>query len=369
MYCVARWFSHAALILGVATILCGTTSAQVDPRAALLERTAFDALNAGQIRAAADAFREGIAADPKNPRLHLGAGMAAALERRDGDAKDALERALALDPKLTPARVLLGQIQHRMGDIAAAIGTYDALVIDAPDNQDAHATLDRWRREVDLHGRMQQAIGSHFTVSFEGPAEAVLAAEAIEVLDRAYWRVGQVLGTFPVDPIPVVLYTSEQFRDITRSPSWAAGAYDGTIRVPMRGALDNPKELDRVLAHEFTHALIRTLAARNVPTWLNEGLSAALEQPDLTWAAQAAGEGGAGRISLSTLQSGFGRFSAAQAQFAYATSALAARRLLDEAGGFAVANLLRDLGRGEDFDAAFLHRTNRSFVDFQATIY
>ena len=368
MSLVARRFSHAALILGVATILCGTTSAQVDPRAALLERTAFDALNAGQIRAAADAFREGIAADPKNPRLHLGAGMAAALERRDGDAKDALERALALDPKLTPARVLLGQVQHRMGDIAAAIRTYDALVIDAPDNQDAPATLERWRREVDLHGRMQQAIGSHFTVSFEGPAEAVLAAEAIEVLDRAYWRIGQVLGTFPVDPIPVVLYTSEQFRDITRSPSWAAGAYDGTIRVPMRGALDNPTELDRVLAHEFTHALIRTLAARNVPTWLNEGLAAALEQPDLTWAARAVGEG-AGRISLSALQSGFGRFSAAEAQFAYATSALAARRLLDEAGGFAVANLLRDLGRGEDFEAAFLHRANRSFVDFQATIY
>jgi tetratricopeptide (TPR) repeat protein len=368
MHSVARRFSHAALILGVATILCGTASAQVDPRGALLERAAFDALSAGQVRAAADAFREGIAADPKNARLHLGAGMAAALERRDGDARDALERALALDPRLTPARVLLGQIQHRMGDIAAAIRTYDTLVIDAPENQDAHATLERWRREVDLHGRLQQAIGSHFTVSFEGPAEAVLAAEAIEALDRAYWRVGEVLGTFPVEPIPVVLYTSEQFRDITRSPSWAAGAYDGTIRVPMRGALDNAKELDRVLAHEFTHALIRTLAARSVPTWLNEGLAAALEQPDLTWAAQAVG-GSAGRISLGTLQSGFGRLSVAQAQFAYATSALAARRLLDEAGGFAVANLLRDLGRGADFDAAFLHRTNRSFVDFQATIF
>jgi predicted Zn-dependent protease len=367
---LGRRFSDAALIVCAAAILGGTAfaAAQVDPHAALLERAAFEALNAGQAHAAAEAFREGIAGDPKNARLHLGAGMAAALERRDGDAKDALERALALDPKLTPARVLLGQIQHRMGDTAAAIRTYETLVIEAPDHRDAQAMLERWRREVDLHGRMQQAIGSHFTVSFEGPAEAALAAEAIEVLDRAYWRVGEVLGTFPVDPIPVVLYTSEQFRDITRSPSWAAGAYDGSIRVPMRGALDNPKELDRVLAHEFTHALIRTLAARGVPTWLNEGLAAALEQPDLAWAEKAAGTS-AGRAPLGRQQSGFGRLSAAQAQLAYATSALAARRLLDEAGGFAVANLLRDLGQGEDFDAAFLHRTNRSFTDFQATIY
>ena len=43
------------------------------------------------------------------------------------------------------------------------------------------------------------------------------------------------------------------------------------------------------------------------------------------------------------------------------TSALAAKRLLDEAGGAAIANLLRDLGDGVEFEDAFLHRIgNRS---------
>lgn len=354
------------MLVCCAALLAG--GGQVDPRAALLERAGFEALNAGHIREAADAFREGVAADPKNPRLHLGAGMAAALQQRDTDARDALERAIALDPKLTPARVLLGQIQHRMGDVAAAIRTYETILADVPDQRDVQSAIDRWQREIDLHTRMQLAVGSHFTVSFEGPAEAALASEALEVLDRAYWRIGEVLGTFPVDPIPVVLYTSEQFRDVTRSPSWAAGAYDGTIRVPMRGALDNPRELDRVLSHEFTHALIRTLAARSVPTWLNEGLAAALEQPDLTWATRAAGTS-SDRPPLSAWQSGFGRLNAADAQRAYAMSALAVRRLLDDVGGFAIANLLRDLGDGVAFDAAFLHRTNRSFTDFQAALY
>jgi hypothetical protein len=55
-----------------------------------------------------------------------------------------------------------------------------------------------------------------------------------------------------------------------------------------------------------------------------------------------------------------------QAQLAYASSASAARRLLDDAGGAAVANLLRDLGGGAGFDAAFLHRMQRTFADFQA---
>jgi tetratricopeptide (TPR) repeat protein len=342
-------------------------AAQIDPRTALLERAGFDALNRGQARVAAETFREAIAADPKNAMLHLGAAMAAVLERRDGDAKDALERALALDKTLTGARVLLGQVQYRMGDRMGAMRTYETVVAEAPDNAEAQATLARWRREAELHDRMQQAVGSHFTVSFEGPAEAALATAALESLDKAYWRIGELLGTYPSDPIGVVLYTTEQFRDVTRSPTWAAGAYDGTIRVPMRGALDNPAELDRVLAHEFTHALVRTLATRGVPAWLNEGLAAALERAGGNPASPA--EPSKTQVSLTALTSGFGRLSGDDAQRAYATSARAAQRLLDEAGGFAVANLLRDLGRGEDFNAAFLHRIQRSFADFQATIF
>jgi hypothetical protein len=165
-----------------------------------------------------------------------------------------------------------------------------------------------------------------------------------------------------------VLYTTQQFSDITRAPAWAGGAFDGIIRVPMRGALDNPTELDRVLAHEFTHALIRSLAAHGVPAWLNEGLATALEtgKPD---AAERHVADAHSAVPLGALQASFGQLTGAQAQIAYGTSAIAARRLLDEAGGVAVANLLRDLGDGVDFDAAFLHRIQQTFADFQATVY
>jgi tetratricopeptide (TPR) repeat protein len=357
-------FPQLLVALALTIFAIAVPAAQIDPRAALLERGAWEALAAGRAQAAADAFREAIALDAKNARLHLGAGMAATLERRDADARNAFERALALDPKLTQARSLLGQVQRRLGDFNGAIRTYETLVAQVPDDRDAQTTLERWRREAELHDRMQQAIGSHFTVSFEGPAEAALAAKAIEVLDRAYWRIGLVLGgTYPNEPVPVVLYTGEQFRDVTRSPSWAAGAYDGIIRVPMRGALDNPTELDRVLSHEFTHALIRNLAPRGVPTWLNEGLATALETGDLEWAEKQVGSQ-TKPVPLRALQSGFGRLSGDQAQLAYATSALAARRLIEEAGGFAIANLLRDLGDGVDFESAFLHRIQRPFAEF-----
>src|SRR5262249_51045505 len=269
-------------------LLCGaclgliastTVLAQTDVKNALLERAGWDALAAGRHRAAADAFQEALARDPKNARLLLGAGTAAYLERRDADARLALERALQLDRTLTRARVLLGRVLYRTGDLSGAIRTYDALVATAPNgnaDDEIVTTLDRWRREAELKDRMLLAVGSHFTVSFEGPAEERLAAEALESAERAYWRIGGGLSTYPIDPIALVLYTNEQFRDITRSPAWAAGAYDGTIRIPMRGALDDARELDRVVAHEFAHALVHTLAPRAVPTWLNEGLATAL---------------------------------------------------------------------------------------------
>jgi len=356
-----------AIVSGITAALFLTLSAagaQIDPRTALLERAGWDAIAAGRAHDAAVAFRDALSADPKNARLHLGAGIAAALEHRDAEARDELEASIALDPKQTLARAQLGQILYRTGDVAGAIRTYELLLADAPDDRDAQTTLERWRRESALNDRMQQAIGSHFTVSFEGPAEEPLATEALASLDRAYWRIGQVLGTYPAQPIPVVLYSTEQFRDITRSPSWAAGAYDGTIRVPMRGALENQTELDRVLAHEFTHAVVRGLAPRGVPTWLNEGLASALESESLEWAESRVAK--ARPVPLRALTSGFSRFSGAEAQVAYATSALTVSRLLAEAGGPAIVNLLHDLGEGQDFDAAFLHRIQRSFADFQS---
>jgi len=354
----------------LALIASATVLGQTDPKNALLERAGWDALAAGRPRAAADAFQEALARDPNNARLLLGAGTAAYLDRRDADARLALERALQLDRTLTRARVLLGRVLYRIGDLTGAIRTYDALVAAAPKgvtDEEIVATLDRWRREAELKNRMQLAVGSHFTVSFEGPAEERLAVEALESAERAYWRIGGSLSTYPVDPIALVLYSNEQFRDITRSPAWAAGAYDGTIRIPMRGALDDARELDRVVAHEFAHALVHTLAPRSVPTWLNEGLATALERDNLSWAELHLRQAGK-PLSQGVLQGSFSRLTGREAQLAYATSALIVGRLIDEAGGFAVANLLRDIGEGKDFQTAFGHRMPRSFDDFVTSL-
>jgi len=109
------------------------------------------------------------------------------------------------------------------------------------------------------------------------------------------------------------------------------------------------------------------MATRGLPTWLNEGLASVLESEDLEWADKVMSKV-AERPRLSQLAGPFGKLNGAQAAVAYATSALAARRLLDEAGGAAITNLLRDLGAGIDFETAFLHRMQKTLAEFEASL-
>ena len=209
-------------------------------------------------------------------------------------------------------------------------------------------------REATLLNGFYESQGAHFRVLFEGPADVMIATRALDILDAAYGRVGSELGTFPDGVLTVVLYTKEQFRDITRSPDWAAGSYsnDGRIRVPVRGALDNPRELERVLNHEFTHALIATIAPKGVPTWLNEGLAVAFEPEGAAWAQTELAKT-TSRLPLDRLASGFGKFSTDEARLAYAQSAVLVRALLDLGGAPTLVSLLQDLAHGQSFPASF----------------
>ena len=220
-------------------------------------------------------------------------------------------------------------------------------------------------RDAAVDARFFTSHGAHFTVLFEGPADEALARSAVERLEAAYFRIGTALATFPEEVVTVVLYTQEQFRDITRSPAWAAAAYDGRIRVPVRGALRRPGELDRVLAHELTHAFVRSIAPRGVPTWLNEGLAVFFEPGGLDAARRLLART-SDRLPHDRLAAGFDRLSTASARLAYAQSAAVVERLIELAGTPAIVALLQDLARGNPFPAAFERRALVPFDTFVA---
>ena len=150
-------------------------------------------------------------------------------------------------------------------------------------------------------------------------------------------------------------------------PSWTAASYDGRIRVPIRGALDQSERLERVLAHEYVHAVVAMLGGRNVPTWMNEGLAEVLENHG-TDEAEAVLARTTTRPPLKALENGFSQLSGAQVHLAYAYSTRAVRRMLDLRGAPAVVMLLQDLSRGAEFPFAFQQRIFMRYEDFEALV-
>lgn len=335
--------------------------------AAQLSKAGWDALTGGRIQDASTLFDEALRSGPQTATTLLGAGLAARLQGRNDDVRRLLVDALKIEPSLTAASLLLGSVLYQTGDIDGAIDTYQRALAFSPDHPQLTKKLEEWRKEAELHSGFRQTLGDHFTVMFEGPAETELASRAVSALEADYWRIGTALSIYPSGVTTVILYTREQFRDITRSPSWAGGSFDGRIRVPVQGALQNHTEFERVLAHEFTHALIQSVAARGVPTWLHEGLADCFDGSAIRQKEQAL-QRAASRVPLGRLEGSFEELTAKDAAQAYAESAVAVHRLLEQAGPMAIANLLTDIGRGIPFDQAFERHMLMSYAEFKKRV-
>jgi tetratricopeptide (TPR) repeat protein len=239
-------------------------------------RAGWEAIQSGDGEKAAAAFRAVLAQNPRDSRALAGAAIAAHLLGRDDEAISTLKRALAINADDVYALYLHGPLAYSQNDIDLAIKSYEHILKVAPGNQSVYQQLQAWKKESALHGTFSVEPTARFTVMFEGPEQQEIASRVSETLDAAYSRVGQEIGAYPPQTVTAILYTKQQFRDITKSPSWAAAAYDGRIRIPVLGALSKPAELDRIVTHEYTHAVVQQLYP-GIPFWMNEGLAVYME--------------------------------------------------------------------------------------------
>ena len=326
----------------------------------------FAALQKGDADRAATSFRRALAAEPEHPAALFGAGAAAHLQGRDTDAISFLKRALEAEPRLTAASALLGEVAYRQGDLTFAIKTYEGALALSPGNVQLRERLAAWRSEATVHDSLRAVKDDRFTILFDGPANRVLAERATTVLREAFWRIGKTLGSYPSNAINVVLYTDRQFHDITGAPEWAGGGFDGQIRMPVAGATQNLRAFDRILVHELTHAMLASIAPRNVPAWLNEGLAMYFEGDNLV-ASEKRLAAARVFVPLANLDGGFTGLTSAQADLAYEVSGFATYALITRIGATNVGYLLQDLDRGHTVESA-LPRFGVKFAEFEADL-
>jgi tetratricopeptide (TPR) repeat protein len=296
-------------------------------------------------------FNDALKDRPNDPVLHLGAGTAAYAQGRADVALRSLQRAVDLDPEFAEAHNMLGQVAYARGNTALAIRSMEKAAAIRPGNSDVEEFLERWRHESSVHGEYLERPSEHFRVLYEGGTQQGIGDRVIRTLEREHERIGRLLKTLPSPPVTVVLYTDRDFQDITRTPAWAAGNYDGRIRMAVGGSIP-AGELERVATHELAHAFIAAAAPRRLPAWLNEGLASYLESSDHRWAAATVRQSSA-IVPLESLVDGFNGLDREQAQAAYAESAIAAEILCGLLGPN-IGAFLKTVGGGASVDQALL---------------
>ncbi len=358
---IARWSALCILCM----CLAGAAHAeQQSNNPNELAQQGWDAIQAKRYGDALKSFTAATELAPEWAGLWFGRGYAEYLLGRDRTAERSLRLSIELHGSSGNAYSILGELLYRTGRVDEAIKTYETAKRTAQNGSDFQTRLDEWKQEKQLQDGFGKASGRNFRVLFEGRNDDALARRAVDILETAYRNVGNTLRTYPTQTINVLLYTEQQFHDITRAPSWSGGSYDGQIRIPTKGALQNPGQLERILIHEYVHALVAQLGGRTVPQWVNEGLATALEPGGLDRSRDVLSRVSS-RPSLKDLHGGFRGFTGDNVGIAYATSAVAVDRMMDLRGGASgLVILLQDLGRGVPFETAFHRRMGLWYDEF-----
>jgi tetratricopeptide (TPR) repeat protein len=324
-------------------------------------------LQQGDHRGAREAFEEALRYVDTDSAAHLGLGIANFHLRDDRAAVRELERAIELKPRDKMAYQVLGDLAYRRDDLGAAVANWEkALEID-PSDTTVSSRLERLRREHRTEKDFNRDITSHFSIKYEGREKIEAGRIVLRILEDAYGEVGRALSYYPDQEIAVILYTNQQFQEVTDAPGWSGGIYDGKIRVPMGGIEQETPGLRKLLTHEYTHAVVRAIT-RHVPTWLNEGLAQHFEgreigsrQKDMLRKLAQAGK----LPALAALEGSFMGLDGPQAAYAYLVSLSVVRHMIDQYGMYRIKMVLEEFAAGADPTTAINNALLVSYADFE----
>jgi hypothetical protein len=247
-------------------------------------------------RTPAAEFVPALAEEPGLPEelLEWNRSAIRALEAGDlAGAVELFEAAFARAPEVAVLRTNLAEALARLArrererreSAAQALERLARAVELAPEREDLAAELARWREIAEVEADFWREESTHFHVAYDGSRQDLLHGAQrtlIDVAEEAYLDFGELFGRFPVTEgrpkLQIVVYRREEFAALTGVGDWAAGAFDGVVRIPLEDLDRERDSLRRVLRHELAHAYVLEVGGSSVPGWLNEGLAQWLEE-------------------------------------------------------------------------------------------
>jgi tetratricopeptide (TPR) repeat protein len=323
----------------------------------------------GNPEGAIQKYQQALKLLPNDLSLTLALGYLQVTQSHYLEAVDLLLPAADRYPKSADLRMLLGSAFYGMENMDEALAQWNkALAIQ--DNPRLHEAIAKAEREREISGSYRELRSEHFLLRYEGEQGEKLSGEALNSLEGSFQNLVIDLDYSPPEVIVALLYPSQAFRDITRSPTWVGAINDGKIRVPVSGLTRLNAELARVLKHELTHSFVRQITMGRCPTWFNEGL-AQLEEGATTasMGAQLARALATGRLpSLQALEGPFLNLPQDQVALAYAKSLVALEYVRTTFDMGEIRNLLKAMPSQPDFGALLQDELHLTYPAFEQEV-
>jgi|tagenome__1003787_1003787.scaffolds.fasta_scaffold20989903_11 tetratricopeptide (TPR) repeat protein len=277
-----------------------------------------------------------------------------------------LDRGRSVTPNSVAVARLSGWAYYGLDRLDEAVAQWRIAQQIEPD-PDVATLLEKAENDREAEGGFRSGQTSHFTLHYEGSAAPQLASQILQTLEEDYRSIQGELRFAPQEPVAVVLYTQQGFRDITRAPSWAGAWNDGRIRIPVQGVSSVSDAMARILKHELTHSFVRQETQGHCPQWLHEGLAQWMEGRRTGESARTLVEMYEHRATppLKVLEGSWTEYSSGQAGLAYAWSLAATEYIVSNSGTWGVERLLQSLAAGSAIEPALGSALQTNYADIE----
>ena len=286
-------------------------------------------------------------------------------------AMEFIDQARKLSPRSAELASISGYTHYQMNQLDAAIADLRQAEKLHPQPKTA-ALLEKAMRDKEAEGDFGEGESTHFVVRYHGGASRQLASEVIHTLEAQFQELRGTVNYTPSEPITVILYARETFRDVIGVPDWAGALNDGRIRVAAQGIDSVPDPLARSLKHELTHSFLFQKTQGRCPTWLQEGMAQWISGRRVgSTAAQLLAIHETTHKSLRTLEGNWMKYSSDESWFAYGW-ALATVEMINADFGTDALDRLLNAERSESSGEAALReglRSNYSELDDKTVQY
>lgn len=294
----------------------------------------------------------------ENDRSYLAeAGICCYQLERYEQAAEYLEDALAYHSDDIKVRKYLAWSYYKLDNIEKArFHAEEGLKLG--EDRELMALKQRISKEETLMDDYSYVEKVNFKIRFSQTEHREIETIVSGILDDAYREIGNQINYYPPGSVTVILYNEKNFFDITRSPSWAGGLYDGKIHVPIGGYTGDEVLLKSILYHEYVHSLVHSLTTK-CPVWLNEGLAEYFSRIDRDTIGQ--------KIPLKYLSAAFRSSKIEIIYVAYLQSFSVVYDMVNRYGMYRLKDLLFAMKDGTSFEKAFRDVFFMSFSQFANT--